>query len=587
MRTRRNFRNSRTRRAKRALRRLNEPPSSRTLKSLKNLTYRDLKALSSKQLQEYKRRLHIVDQEGNPYTDEELRKKLRPYISKQQTLKRGGGKKKVIEGKGKITFHKAADAEKMRKKYPDVQFEKMNQLTFTTTYKGNKEYDLKIQVGDTVIPCSYRAFAEPWKYGSKLQLKIHFNDLGKKAYFSISGGIQHALFKFFRRGWGYENNMKNDRTKRGGGKYVYLIFHEGSSDKFWSATKDGSEITTTWGRIGTAGSSTTKDYGSDVDKEYDKLIKSKKKKGYVEAKESKTGSKTKSKSESKKTLRKELDCKKFTRYHKGKGNRLQWPPVMMGIPAGKGQAYKYLGKYNQFTDEPVPVKKGLVAERVKNPDDDAWGQYCGDRRPASKADMPVHPGSQKYFIHDNGGRPFLVYVAGNKVWIYKHSKEIIVEDQKDFDNPKYYTELVKEYTAKQVFIGKSPKNEMTKYSGGHGPKFTGNSILLKIGDKRYVSIGWTIYEFSTKDEITEYHSPVGNNDVPYPVAIGTDYVYFMIEDVYVAKELFEDFPKKYKWHDHAYAKLWGQEPFTEQNKSNMKKHRQKMMNVKMVHKRTQ
>ena len=300
-----------------------------------------------------------------------------------------------------------------------------------------------------------------------------------------------------------------------------------------------------------------------------------------------SGSKTGSKSESKKTLRKELDCKKFTRYHKGKDNRLQWPPVMMGIPAGKGQVHKYLGKYNQFTDEPVPVKKGLVAKRVKNPDDDAWGQYCGDRRPASKADMPVHPGSQKYFIHDNGGRPFLVYVAGNKVWIYKHSKEIIVEDQKDFDNPKYYTELVKEYTAKQVFIGKSPKNEMTKYSGGHGPKFTGNSILLKIGDKRYVSIGWTIYEFSTKDEITEYHSPVGNNDVPYPVAIGTDYVYFMIEDVYVAKELFEDFPKKYKWHDHAYTKLWGQEPFTPQNKSDMKKHRKKMMNVKMVHKRTQ
>ena len=128
---------------------------------------------------------------------------------------------------------------------------------------------------------------------------------------------------------------------------------------------------------------------------------------------------------------------------------------------------------------------------------------------------------------------------------------------------------------------------MTKYSGGHCPKFTGNSILLKIGDKRYVFIGHTIYEFSTKDEITEYHSPVGNNDVPYPVAIGKNYVYFMIEDVYVAKELFEDFPQKYTWHDHAYAKLWGQEPFTEQNKSNMKKHRQKMMNVKMVHKRIQ
>ena len=525
MRTKRNSRNPRTRRARRALRRLNDPPSPRTLRSLKNLSYRDLKALSSEQLQKYKRRLHIIDQEGNPYTDEELRKKLRPYIS--------------AGSKNKFSYPR-------HKQMPTTELTKRQRRAFMA-------YLIK-------------------KYGRTMVGEDNDPVLGKE-------------YREFREN--PEKVLEGIKNKRGGGKSAYFEFKEGSSKKFWRIVKDGSEITTKWGRIGTAGSSTKKDYGSEVDQEYEKLIQSKKKKGYVEAKESKTGSKTKSKSESKKTLRKELDCKKFTRYHKGKGNRLQWPPVMMGIPAGKGQVYKYLGKYNQFTDEPVPVKKGLVAKRVKNPDDDAWGQYCGDRRPASKADMPVHPGSQKYFIHDNGGRPFLVYVAGNKVWIYKHSKEIIVEDQKDFDNPKYYTELVKEYTAKQVFIGKSPKNEMTKYSGGHGPKFTGNSILLKIGDKRYVSIGWTIYEFSTKDEITEYYSPVGNSDVPYPVAIGTDYVYFMIEDVYVAKELFEDFPNKYKWHDHAYTKLWGQEPFTAQNKSDMKKHRKKMMHIKMVHKRTQ
>ena len=556
MRTRKNFRDPRTRRAKRALRRLHDPPSQRTLKSLKNLSYRDLKALSSEQLQKYKRRLHIIDQEGNPYTDEELRKKLRPYISPGS--KKGGGKtfKKEQKNANKKYYQSVKKCRKMKDK----------------TEKDRKKK------GKCYLPLDKQRF-KTLQYLEKEYPDEWLEFKNKK------GDSFHNATRLEGSGLYDWNPYKGERSspRKGGGKSVYLTFQEGTSDKFWSATKDGQKITTKWGRIGTAGSSTTKDYGSDVDEEYEKLIQSKKKKGYVEAKESKSGSK----SESKKTLRKELDCKKFTRYHKGKGNRLQWPPVMMGIPAGKGQVYEYLGKYNQFTDEPVPVKKGLVAKRVKNPDDDAWGQYCGDRRPASKADMPVHPGSQKYFIHDNGGRPFLVYVAGNNVWIYKHSKKTVVEDQKDFDNPKYYTELVKEYTAKQVFIGKSPKNEMTKYSGGHGPKFTGNSILLKIGDKRYVSIGWTIYEFSTKDEITEYHSPVGNSDVPYPIAIGTDYVYFMIEEVYVAKELFEDFPKEYKWHDHAYAKLWGQEPFTSQNKGDMKKHRKKMMNIKMVHKRTQ
>ena len=105
---------------------------------------------------------------------------------------------KVITGRGKIEFSKEKDKDKMEKKYPDVQFEKMNPLTFTTTYKGNEMFDLKIKVGDTEIPCSFKKWAEPWKYGSKLALTPHFKDLGKKAIFSVSGGIQGKLFQFFR-----------------------------------------------------------------------------------------------------------------------------------------------------------------------------------------------------------------------------------------------------------------------------------------------------------------------------------------------------------------------------------------------------
>jgi len=56
----------------------------------------------------------------------------------------------------------------------------------------------------------------------------------------------------------------------------------GSSNKFWRIVKNGTKITTHYGRIGTLGQMTTKDYGIKVDSEYDKLIQSKKKKGYVE-----------------------------------------------------------------------------------------------------------------------------------------------------------------------------------------------------------------------------------------------------------------------------------------------------------------
>ena len=120
-------------------------------------------------------------------------------------------KVEVISGKGKIEFSKEKDKETMAKKYPDVQFEKMNPLTFTTTYKGNEMFDLKIKVGATEIPCSFKKWAEPWKYGSKLALTPYFKDLGKKAIFSVSGGIQGKLFQFFR--YDYEK-MQKDNPQR-------------------------------------------------------------------------------------------------------------------------------------------------------------------------------------------------------------------------------------------------------------------------------------------------------------------------------------------------------------------------------------
>jgi len=106
---------------------------------------------------------------------------------------------KVIKGRGKILFRDEKDREKMNKKYPELDFEKMNPLTFTTKYKGNKQFELEIQVEDTKIPCAFNKWAEPWKYGnSKLELKIQFKDLKKKATIHITGGLQHELFQLFR-----------------------------------------------------------------------------------------------------------------------------------------------------------------------------------------------------------------------------------------------------------------------------------------------------------------------------------------------------------------------------------------------------
>ena len=126
------------------------------------------------------------------------------------------------------------------------------------------------------------------------------------------------------------------------------------------------------------------------------------------------------------------------------------------------------------------------------------------------------PRSEIYEIHDNGGTPFKVEVNSDKLVKIRAAKDV----------------LIKEIQAERIFIGDSPINDTTLYSGGWGKEYYGNSILLKLQGLRYMFIGDCIYEFNAIDDIVEFTSPVGNNDVPYPYAYdGVGNCYLMIEHV--------------------------------------------------------
>ena len=62
-------------------------------------------------------------------------------------------------------------------------------------------------------------------------------------------------------------------------------FSQGTSNKFWEITRDGNQVTVTYGKIGTAGQTKTKDYADEAaaQKDMDKQIASKTKKGYQRA----------------------------------------------------------------------------------------------------------------------------------------------------------------------------------------------------------------------------------------------------------------------------------------------------------------
>jgi len=64
---------------------------------------------------------------------------------------------------------------------------------------------------------------------------------------------------------------------------VRYEFEQGTSSKFWEIRLDGTDVVTTYGKIGSKGKSSTKSFGSAAaaQKEHDKLVKQKTKKGYV------------------------------------------------------------------------------------------------------------------------------------------------------------------------------------------------------------------------------------------------------------------------------------------------------------------
>jgi predicted DNA-binding WGR domain protein len=66
---------------------------------------------------------------------------------------------------------------------------------------------------------------------------------------------------------------------------VHLEFEEGTSSKFWRARVEGKTLYVNYGKIGSNGQTQVKDFpsGDGAQKEYDKLVREKRKKGYVDS----------------------------------------------------------------------------------------------------------------------------------------------------------------------------------------------------------------------------------------------------------------------------------------------------------------
>ena len=187
-----------------------------------------------------------------------------------------------------------------------------------------------------------------------------------------------------------------------------------------------------------------------------------------------------------------------------------------------------------------------------------------------------------YYTHDNGGRPFKVVVVDkSQVSIYKATN-------KDFDKEPDYSKLVRTFNVKKVHVGKSTGGTIGDHTVAQAKEFVGNSILLELASpaNTYVFVGHEIYEFKMPDDEPEkYFSLVGNNDVPYPIILGKNNVYFMLDRKFVSREHFPLKMTALQWEDayHIFYGDWDTKKAIWVN--SLEDRAKKMKGVKIIQKR--
>lgn len=222
--------------------------------------------------------------------------------------------------------------------------------------------------------------------------------------------------------------------------------------------------------------------------------------------------------------------------------------VLEGIKGNNGYIYKFIS-FNNFENIESKIPDGyepdvdsyILSEKyIKKYKFNPEAKKLEKNNEISKQIMEKYKNNKKYYILQNGGKPYLVYVGKKNIKIYKNSDKFYVDEEYNYEiNMWTYIELIRKYKSLKTFIGYSPKNNMTIYSGGHGERFDGNSILIKIKNNKYVYIGPEIFSFKTDDDIIEYISPVGNSGVPYPYAIDNKGKYYLL----IEGVILNDIPK--------------------------------------------
>lgn len=139
---------------------------------------------------------------------------------------------------------------------------------------------------------------------------------------------------------------------------------------------------------------------------------------------------------------------------------------------------------------------------------------------------------QRYFTHDNGGRPYLVQIdpEHQRATVRRNRVAGVCSDDSEHYVITYDT-LVKRIDYVRFWNGYAPFNNTVAYD-----EAIGNTLLFETlvdGRLRYLLVAGVVFAF----ELPEGHPPIdyfssslGNNDVPYPYAWSDKYAYSVFPD---------------------------------------------------------
>lgn len=167
---------------------------------------------------------------------------------------------------------------------------------------------------------------------------------------------------------------------------------------------------------------------------------------------------------------------------------------------------------------------------------------------------------REYFTHWNNGRPYQVIIDDSKIIINRNTPQN--------EKIKNYKFLISIDHFINFYVGKDniPPDEITIPKNIDSSHYEhGNTILVQLEQHKYMYIGKIIYTFEISDEIIDYYSPLRNNDIPYPFAVGTQNIYLLLENVFIEKQYI--FNKKDPYNEYYYLRnyLSGANYIQEQN----------------------